>query len=56
MDRESLIGYLKELLPDPVRESEGLDGSLTLAMEGSVSALILIASWFVRGCGSTWKR
>ena len=25
-----MIEFLKELLPDPVRESEGIDGSLTL--------------------------
>ncbi len=28
--RDSIIEYLKELLPDPIREGEGLDGSLTL--------------------------
>jgi hypothetical protein len=30
MVRESLVEYVKELLPDPIRESEGLDGALTM--------------------------
>ena len=30
MGRESLTEYVRELLPSPVRVSEGLDGSLTL--------------------------
>src|SRR3954452_11132186 len=30
MDRESVRRYVKEHLPNPIRESEGLDGSLTL--------------------------
>jgi hypothetical protein len=28
--RESLVEYVKELLPNPIRDSEGLDGALTL--------------------------
>ncbi len=30
ISREALTGYVKELLPQPIRESEGLDGSLTM--------------------------